>query len=116
MSLRSKIGWTAAALFMVINVAGTGYALALQEGPHAAVHVALVVVGVAAYLVWRRWLGMRRQSMPDGQVADARVEYLQQSIDAVALEVERVGEAQRFSEKLRMEKGEAAAVNKRSAD
>jgi hypothetical protein len=35
---------------------------------------------------------------------DDRLEQLQQSIDAVALETERIGEAQRFAEKLRAEK------------
>jgi hypothetical protein len=35
---------------------------------------------------------------------DPRIDYLQQSVDAVALEVERLGEAQRFQEKLRAEK------------
>ena len=116
MSLRSKLGWTAAAVYMVINLAGAGYAIALQEGPHAAVHVALVVVGIGAYLVWRRGRDMRAQSSPGVPVADARLDYLQQSIDAVALEVERVGEAQRFSEKLRAEKGEGAALKKTSAE
>lgn len=114
MTLRSKIGWTAAALFTVINLAGAGYAIALGEGPHAALHVALVLVAVGGYLVWRRRNVARRQSLPDGQQADARLEYLQQSIDAVALEVERVGEAQRFSDKIRMEKGAASPLNKSS--
>jgi hypothetical protein len=33
------------------------------------------------------------------QIADERIDYLQRSIDALALEVERIGEAQRFKDK-----------------
>jgi hypothetical protein len=44
--------------------------------------------------------------LPRAQVAEQRIEYLQQSIDAMALELERVGEAQRFSDKLRVQRGE----------
>jgi hypothetical protein len=40
------------------------------------------------------------------------VDYLQQSVDAMALELERIGEAQRFSEKLRSEKGETPPPRK----
>ena len=42
--------------------------------------------------------------MSDDLPAETRLEQLQQSIDAVALETERIGEAQRFEAKLRAEK------------
>lgn len=39
--------------------------------------------------------------------ADGRLEQLQQSIDAIAVEVERIAEAQRFSAKLLAERADA---------
>jgi hypothetical protein len=41
------------------------------------------------------------------QLSDQRLDQLQQSIDAIAVEVERIAEAQRFSAKLLAERGEA---------
>jgi hypothetical protein len=46
------------------------------------------------------------------QQGDERLNYLQQSVDAVALEVERIGEAQRFNEKLRGEQSETPPPKK----
>jgi len=59
----------------------------------------LLLVGYVGWLVapWRR----REEPAPVEQLSDQRIEYLQQSVDAVALEVERLGESQRFNEKLR---------------
>jgi len=51
--------------------------------------------------------------LPDG---DQRIDYLQQSVDAVALEVERIGEAQRFNDKLRAERGETPPLKKQSPE
>ena len=39
-------------------------------------------------------------------LGDARMEQLQQSVDAIAVEVERIGEAQRFNAKLAAQRGE----------
>ena len=102
MTRRTKIWWVVAVLFTLINLAGAGYAAAVGEGPHAAVHVALLVV--AAYWMWRLARRAERQDLPSLQAADQRLEQLQQSVDAVALEVERIGEAQRFSAKLEAER------------
>ena len=41
----------------------------------------------------------RREQLPSAR-NDARLEQLQQSVDAIAIEVERIAEAQRFSAKL----------------
>ena len=107
---RRSIPWrVAAALFVIINVAGAGYAVAVGEPVHAAVHVALLLGG---YLGWRLGPWARRQDPAPAQLADARIEYLQQSVDAVALEVERIGEAQRFNDKLRAERGETPPLKK----
>ena len=71
-------------------------------------HLFLLLLGVAGYIGWRiARRGMPQEDhLPRAQVAEQRIEYLQQSIDAMALELERVGEAQRFSDKLRVERGE----------
>jgi hypothetical protein len=52
--------------------------------------------------------------VPQAQLAaeQQRIEYLQQSVDAMALELERVGEAQRFADKLRVERGETPPPKK----
>jgi hypothetical protein len=61
---------------------------------------------VGAWLVW--WLASgsapsKRASLPP---ADERLERLQQSMDAVAVEVERIGEAQRYSVKTQSKQSE----------
>jgi hypothetical protein len=109
--MKRSIFWrVAAAIFVVINFGGAVYAAATGEWMHAAGHVALLFGG---YLAWqlvpwgrRKDLPLTQQTLP--QQAEERLEYLQQSVDAVALEVERIGEAQRFSEKLRAESPEKA--------
>ena len=103
MTRRSKLWQVGAALFIVINVGGAAYAAWVGEPVHAAVHVGLLLGG---YVVWRLAPWARRRDLPRAQLADERLEYLQQSVDAVALEVERIGEAQRFSDKLRAERVE----------
>ena len=91
------------ALFTVINVGGAAYAAWMGEPIHAAVHVALLA---PTYMVWRRAPWARRQDVTPAQLPDERLEYLQQSVDVIALEVERIGEAQRFNDKLRAERVE----------
>jgi len=109
MSQPSKLWRIAAALFVIINVAGAGYALAMGERPHALTHIALLVVG---FVGWQFAPWKRRQAVAPEQLSDARLDYLQQSVDAVALEVERLGEAQRFADKLRAEQGQTPPVRK----
>jgi hypothetical protein len=122
MTRRAKLWRAGAVLFAIINLAGMGYALAVGETMHAMGHAVLLVVGLGAYLVWKgvtTWA-----TTPSGhqlsqasvlpspgkdltpKLGDQRIDYLQQSIDALALEVERIGEAQRFKDKLHPERGE----------
>jgi hypothetical protein len=109
MTRPSRPWQVAAALFVLINVGGAGYAIAMGEPAHAGFHAVLLVLGYAGWLVgpWRR-----RQEPALSQLPDSRIDYLQQSVDAVALEVERIGEAQRFADKLRAEKGETPPPRK----
>jgi hypothetical protein len=107
MTERAKILWrVAAVVFTTVNLVGLGMAVAAGEEMHSAVHVVLSLAGAAA--VWR--LGRRHVHVEAAraELAEARLEQLQQSIDAVALEVERIGEAQRFHAKLQSEQSETA--------
>lgn len=108
MTRGAKLWRSAAGAYMFINLAGLGYAAGMDEEMHAMLHLFLLLLGVAGYVGWRlaRRGAPRDDELPRAQVAEQRIEYLQQSIDAMALELERVGEAQRFSDKLRIERGE----------
>ena len=105
MTERAKVLWrVAAVVFTTVNLVGLGMAMAAGEDMHSALHVVLSLAGAAA--VWR--LGRRSADAvtTDAALADARLEQLQQSVDAIALEVERIGEAQRFHAKLQSEQSE----------
>ena len=99
---RPSMKWrVAAAAFLIINVGGAGFAVAMGQWEHAAVHFGLLIGG---YLMWPLVPGSRKDDPPQAELSDERLNYLQQSVDAVALEVERLGEAQRYAEKLRAQK------------
>jgi hypothetical protein len=101
----SGVSWVwrlAAIAFICINIGGMIWAIAMGEPSHGLVHVALLFGG---YLGWKFLSRGRQADVTSHPPADPRsIEYLQQSIDAVALEVERIGEAQRYQEKLQAEK------------
>lgn len=104
MTRRSKLWLAGISVFALINAAGAGYAAAVAENLHAGVHVALMLV--AMYPGWRI-VSRVGQDMPTGApLTENRLEQIQQSVDAVAVEVERIGEAQRFSAKLQQERVE----------
>lgn len=104
MSRRAKIWRVVAALFALINLGGAGVAAAASEGPHTAIHVVLALLGV--YVAWRLTPRPGRDTLPGASSTepqlstDARLDQLQQSMDAVAVEVERIGEAQRYNAKV----------------
>jgi hypothetical protein len=99
--------WKAAAIiFTVVNLIGIGMAVTAQEQMHSAIHVVLSLLG--GFAVWRLFAGSPRVAPASDSLADPRLEALQQSVDAVALEVERIGEAQRFHTKLQAEQNESA--------
>ncbi|MEO7713757.1 MAG: hypothetical protein ABIV10_12650 [Gemmatimonadaceae bacterium] len=104
MTRRSKIWRVVAALFTVGNLAGAAYAAVLGEGLHAGAHIALMLLG--ACVVWRLSPRSETQASESDLPIDDRMEQLQQSVDAVAIEVERIGEAQRFSARLQAERAE----------
>ena len=79
--------------------------------------VAVIIVGMAGslsgILVWLV-RGTRTKSLPREQPNtlqfEQRFEQLQQSVDAIAVEVERIAEAQRFSAKLLAERSETPTL------
>jgi hypothetical protein len=127
MTRRAKLWRAGAVLFGIVNIGGMGLALAMDEMMHAMAHVFLLFVGIGAYLLWKTvttWAGTQagdqrsqvsslppssRNSTP--QLTEHRMDYMQRSIDALAIEVERIGEAQRFRDK-QPEKGETAPLKK----
>lgn len=112
MTRRSRIWLVVALLFLAVNLAGGVVAAASREWLHAGVHAALTLL--AAYLVWR--LAPKRPPRRTPREAEAggpalpreigdRLTQLEQSVDGVAVEVERIGEGQRFMTRLFAEDG-----------
>ena len=100
------VALAAAVLFVLVNVAGVPIAAARGELWHTVLHVVLLIVG--AYAVRRlaprreadgawRWQGASSVARPD---VSERLTRLESAVDAVALEVERIGEGQRFVTRL----------------
>lgn len=116
MPRRSQVWLAVALLFLVVNLVGGVVAAAASEPLHAGVHAGLTLL--AAYFVWRRTLGRAvprtdrleaaGPSAPPAELA-GRLMHLEQSVDAVAVEVERIGEGQRFMTRLVTERGALAA-------
>jgi len=128
MTRRAKLWRAGAVLFGIINIGGMGLALAMDEMMHAMAHVFLLFVGIGAYLLWKTvttWAGgqpgdqrVTASSLPSSgrkstpMLGDQRLDYLQRSIDALALEVERIGEAQRFRGQHYAERGDTPPLKK----
>ena len=77
--------------------------------------VAVIIVGMVGSLgaigVWL-FRGIKqpsRRELPN-PLYEQRLDQLQQSVDAIAVEVERIAEAQRFSAKLLAERSETSAL------
>ena len=111
MTRRWKL-WPVAAVYFVVNIAGGIYAAMGRQEMHMMLHLFLILLGGAVYAGW--WIGQRGkpQTASVAQLPAERLEYLQQSVDAIALEVERVGEAQRFADKLRADGGSVPPLKK----
>ena len=68
--------------------------------------LAAVVVGLV------RGVQSKPKHLKAGDAQNLQLEQLQQSIDAIAVEVERIAEAQRFSAKLLAQRAEPAALTR----
>lgn len=122
MTRRSRIWLTLAVLFSAANFVGGLFAAAQGELVHAGVHAALMLLGL--YPVWRLTSGDRERGIQRSdevtpaqprELAD-RLTRLEQAIDAVAIEVERVGEWQRFLTHSFTESGAPQAARDRAAE
>jgi hypothetical protein len=84
-------------------------------GTLAQVAVLVVVtcgsLATIAVLAFRAMARTRRLPPPTAQHED-RLEHLQQSVDAIAIEVERIAEGQRFTTKLLSERGEGSDLGR----
>lgn len=112
----SKLWWWIAVPFLVINVGGAPLAAAQGEALHAAGHFVALLLG--APILW--WFSPWRRRAPEisGQPGefDDRLTHLEQTVDAVAIEVERIGEGQRFITRLFTESSTSHAHGERVAE
>jgi hypothetical protein len=90
-------------LLSLVNLVSVWFAARPAEPWHASLHALLaVLLGLGAQRLMARQRALLRN---DPVLGDDRVKRLQHAIDAIAVEVERVGEGQRFVTKLLAERG-----------
>jgi hypothetical protein len=105
MTRRAKQIWLiGASIFTVINLIGIGMAVVMREMPHTGAHVVLSVAGM--YAIWRLLPRVESEELTALPPMEGGLQQLQQSVDAIAVEVERISEAQRFDAKLKQERKE----------
>jgi hypothetical protein len=102
MAMRSKGWFVAASLFTAINVGGGIFAFAGGSLMHGVAHVLLTLVG-AVWMLRVSSESAERDALLAPEL-DRRMESLQQSLDSIAVDVERLGEAQRYVAKVAAEK------------
>lgn len=105
MKRRFTVGLVLAVLFTLVNIGGGVYAGVMGEMRHAGLHIVLAAVGIylTSVLAARRRLDEAPQLAAAGTAPpelSSRLTHLEQSLDAIAVEVERVGEGQRFMTRL----------------
>lgn len=101
MTRRAKLWLHGSSLFAVFNAGYALYVARMGDGWHAVGHLVLVLLGM--YVAWRMRRPRSGSKAAQTQAAplfDERLERIEQSLDAIAVEVERVGEGQRFVTKL----------------
>ena len=69
----------------------------------------VLAVGALAYGVASRLLGRVTSQLPGSKVDDPRMARLEQAVDAIAIEVERISESQRFISRLMDERSKEPA-------
>ena len=110
MKKTSKFWRIAAIGFLVINVGGLIYAAVMGETRHAMLHVMLLGGGLLAWQFVPRTEGSHPAASVEGPIDEKVLDSLQESIDAIALNVERIGEDQRFQAKLVKERIDNSSV------
>jgi hypothetical protein len=91
-------------LLSLVNLVSVWFAARPAEPWHASIHALLAVLfGLGAQRLMARQQALLRS---DPLLGDDRVKRLEQAIDSIAVEVERVGEGQRYVTKLMAERGQ----------
>jgi hypothetical protein len=89
-------------LLSAVNLGAVWFAAQPAEPWHATIHAALsVLLAVGA----QRLMARRASLRAEAAIGENREERLEQAIDAIAVELERVGEGQRFVAKALAERG-----------
>lgn len=99
MPKRNKFWRIAAPVYTLVNVVGGIFAFAQGETMHAAAHGAALLVG---YLIFQAFDAGRleKQTAAIPEQVDLHLDHLQESVDELAVKVERMGENQRFVQKV----------------
>ncbi|HXE59975.1 MAG TPA: hypothetical protein VN607_04690 [Gemmatimonadaceae bacterium] len=96
---RYKIWMTVGAAFASLNFLGATVAAAQGEALHAGTHAGLTLVTLLVMWWFMAAVRERRDATAGpalrAEVGD-RLSHLEQSVDAMAIEIERIGEGQRF--------------------
>ena len=111
MKRRSTLWLLAAVAFTAINVAGAPVAASEHQFIHSTAHVLLALVGGLAV-----WYLVRRDSRSPAERGrsseiGSRLTNIEQAVDAMAIEVERIGEGQRFMTRLFTEEGSPSVTD-----
>jgi hypothetical protein len=112
MARSSRFWRIGAAVYFFINAGGAVFAAIRGEPMHAFAHIALLVVGAGVYAVLRLNSDPAQQETLAAGQANERIDHLEQSLNSIALNVERIGEAQRFEKKLLEERIESSPPKK----
>ena len=102
----SKPWKIAAWAWVLVNAGGAAYGLAMGGWLHGFSHIAALAGG---YMAWQFYFHRNEDLAPISELTpEARIDSLQNAVDSIALNVERIGEAQRYQEKLMKERSGAS--------
>jgi hypothetical protein len=106
---RRRTLFVLALVFAAINLGGLLIAVRDRELGHSMGHILLGFLSLfaASWLARTPSVESAYDAAPTDQL-NARLGQLQQSLDTIAVEVERIGEAQRFNAKIVAERAERA--------
>jgi hypothetical protein len=105
-SRRWRIG---AGVFALVNVLGFFWAISQRETMHAAVHFGLLCA-MGVFTAAQRSFGSRPYEPQTDRQAEQHLDHLQHALDGIALDVERIGESQRYAMKILEERARASAT------
>ena len=80
-----------------------------MNGPSAGAFIVLVVFGSLAFITWTlmHYRSRRGVTPPELAAIEQRLARIEQAVDAIAVETERISEGQRFTTKLLSERASA---------